>query len=369
MLDKYIEDQISSFFDYWRKRAQFIQQLIEQNPRENRHEVEVLIWAALDALSNLWAESELGKRELGNKSLGGRVYFDAFLANYGGDTFQLISLPDVWYRVEIGATAIQEKKCNRPEIKLPLEVCEFLKYFARPELDYAKLKDLEFPWQRFNRQTTDDINLGDLLVQLLNNFPDLKENELRIKYWLRNSRYGYIAYKEMRSAYIHYGKSGNRSHGYEMSGYEQRPTYCSNIYSSSLSLGFSPQFMLSTFNQCIKGFEEKSREKNIDPYPEYESAIEYYFKDLITSLILYQFSPNSNHNEIFTKIRSVREKLTSYLDTEKSKEYLKAMAQEFYLRTIPALIYEHHIVDELPEVMPYSLEDILRKEWLSSKHT
>lgn len=361
MLDEYIKDQISSFFAYWKKRIQFIQNLIDQNYKENRHEIEVLIWAAFDALSNLWAESELG-----NKKSSQRVRFDTFLTNYGGEMFQLISLPDIWHRVEEGLVILQENKENKPEIKLSPEICEFLKYFDRPQLDYPNLKDLEFPWQRLNRQITDDVDLEDLLTQLLKNFSDLKDNEKKLRYWLRNSRYGCIAYKEMRSTYIHYGQSGNRTHGFEMSGYQTKPTYRSSIYSSVGSLGFSPQFMLSTLNRCIESFEQEARKQEIDPYPDYKSAIEFYFKKLLEDLLLYQFIPVNNEG-LLEEIKGFREKLNYYLVNEKAREYLKAMNREFYLQTISFLKYEHDISVELSESNPYDLEKILQKEWLPAK--
>ena len=54
--------RIKTFFEYWRKRLAFIQAL----PNESYHEANVLVWAALDALSNLWA-ARVGKTQAGNR--------------------------------------------------------------------------------------------------------------------------------------------------------------------------------------------------------------------------------------------------------------------------------------------------------------
>ena len=359
MIDKYIEYQISSFFDCWRKRTQFIKNLMDQNLKENRYEIEVLIWASFDALSNLWAESKLGTRQLSQ-----RIRFDNFLANYGGETFQLISLPDIWHRIEIGEIILEKDNKKNVVKELSQETCDFLRYIHRPRLNYTKLKDLEFPWQRVNRQITDDVKLEDLLTQLLNKFSDLRDHEQKLRYWLRNSRYGHIAYKEMRSAYIHYGKPGNKAHGYVMSGNDTRPTYCSCIYSSSGFLGFSPQFMLTTLCQCIDSFEREAQQYEIDPYPDYKGAVEHYFQRLLEYLLVYQFCLDFSDEKSLNHIESTRRKLLEYLKDKNAKDYLKNMHQELYFRIIPKLKYEYKTLEDLPKYLPYDLEKIIQENWL-----
>ncbi|MFO0607584.1 MAG: hypothetical protein U0324_30755, partial [Polyangiales bacterium] len=74
-----------TFFDYWRRRLSFIRSLTLP---EHFHEANVLVWAAIDALGNLWARS-VGK---GSAHSGKRDIFDMFLARYGGDPFRRVSL-------------------------------------------------------------------------------------------------------------------------------------------------------------------------------------------------------------------------------------------------------------------------------------
>lgn len=76
-----LEWRITTFFDYWRKRHSFINNLDFSN---HNHEANVLLWASIDALSNLWANN-IGKDQCKNK--GKRLIFDAFLANYGSKLF------------------------------------------------------------------------------------------------------------------------------------------------------------------------------------------------------------------------------------------------------------------------------------------
>lgn len=108
-MDENLQYRIKSFFDFWRKRYTFISNL---DLAEHRYEANVLLFGALDALSNHWAKS-IGQAKHGKS--GSRVIFDAFLASYGSDVFQLVSLPDVWKRVKQGEVS-----------KLPGDVSVFL---------------------------------------------------------------------------------------------------------------------------------------------------------------------------------------------------------------------------------------------------
>ncbi len=89
-----LEWRISTFFDYWRQRHAFINDL---DFSKHNHEANVLIWASIDALSNLWAKN-IGKEQCDTK--GKRLIFGAFLAHYGGELFQIVSLPDMWNRID-----------------------------------------------------------------------------------------------------------------------------------------------------------------------------------------------------------------------------------------------------------------------------
>ncbi len=105
-----------------------------------------MLWGSLDALSNYWAKS-IGKEKYDN--CGKRIIFDAFLASYGGDIFQLVSLPDVWNRIKQG---------NKP--KLPDSVSIFLSTIggckaSPPSYEYQD--DLGMNTYA-NRSITDDLS-------------------------------------------------------------------------------------------------------------------------------------------------------------------------------------------------------------------
>jgi hypothetical protein len=85
--------------------------------------------------------------------------------------------------------------------------------------------------------------------------------------WLRASRYGSLAYKSMRSFYIHEGRPGRTSHSFQLHDSDVSPTYLSNINASPGVIGFSPRFMLSVLDLCILTFERESLELQMDPSP------------------------------------------------------------------------------------------------------
>lgn len=116
-MDEELQWRITTFFNYWRQRYEFIRDL---DFRKNNHEANVLLWASLDALSNLWAEN-IGKKQCVGK-MGKRLIFDAFLARYGGEIFQVVSLPDIWNRVDRGDIWTDRQKKET----LSEEVCKFL---------------------------------------------------------------------------------------------------------------------------------------------------------------------------------------------------------------------------------------------------
>ncbi|MDJ0555280.1 MAG: hypothetical protein QNJ68_12725 [Microcoleaceae cyanobacterium MO_207.B10] len=103
-MDEYLQWRITAFFDYWRKRHAFISNL---DLSEYDHEANVLLWAAFDALSNLWAKN-IGKEQC-KKKKGERIIFDAFLAHYGGKVFQIVSLPDIWNRADMEINQCKKK--------------------------------------------------------------------------------------------------------------------------------------------------------------------------------------------------------------------------------------------------------------------
>ena len=244
-MNEEIQWQITSFFDYWRARHAFIHNL---DFIKHSHEANVLLWASLDALSNLWA-ANIGKGQCGNT--GKRIIFDAFLAHYGGDLFQLVSLPDVWRRIDQGNFQIGRTEFSQ-------ELRDFLRNVGRCCISTV----LE---ERQTRSTSDDWSLDKIITEALVTYPATNRTEL--KEWLTFSRYGAIAYKQMRSAYIHEGRPGKSSHGFELHGSGIKPTYLSWIYSTPPVIGFKIEFMLHILGCCIYAFESDALalEKDHDP--------------------------------------------------------------------------------------------------------
>lgn len=250
-MDEELQWRITSFFDWWRQRHAFISKL---DPIQQRYEANVLLWGSLDALSNLWAKS-IGKKEYGNS--GKRIIFDAFLARYGGDIFQLVSLPDVWSRVKRGDAS-----------KLPENVSIFLSTIEGRKICstiYKYEDDLGMD-ARTIRSTSDDLSMDDIINQKKANYPETTRSEL--EQWLTLSRYGAIAYKEMRNAYIHEGQPGKRTHDYKLYGWAERPTYQSWVYSTPPIMGFSVEFMLGMSKRCIEEFEAEALALQVDPAPD-----------------------------------------------------------------------------------------------------
>lgn len=244
MMTEELRWRITTFFDYWRQRHAFIRDL---DFSRHNHEANVLIWASLDALSNLWAEN-IGKEQCKNKGKSQRLIFDAFLSHYGGDVFQIVSLPDVWSRVD---------RCK--QLELPKDVCQFLSTIGERQTP-------TFLSQRQLRHSSDDWSLDAIITAVLENCSGTDRNPLES--WLILSRYGAIAYKEMRSAYIHKGRSGTGTHGFELSESAIRPTYLSGIHTTPPIIGFNVEFMLTVLEGCIQAFESDALALQKDPVPE-----------------------------------------------------------------------------------------------------
>jgi hypothetical protein len=248
-MDEELQWRITAFFNYWKQRYEFIRDL---DFKKNNHEANVLLWASLDALSNLWAEN-IGKNQCGKKNK--RLIFDAFLARYGGEIFQIVSLPDIWNRVDRGDVLTD----RQTKEKLPEDVCKFL----------STIGDRRTPTlieERQLRHSTDDWCLDAIITATLRDCPTTNPTEL--EEWLILSRYGAIAYKEMRSAYIHEGRSGKGTHGLELYESAIRPTHLSGIYATPPAIVFKVEFMLSILACCINEFEADALTLQQDPVPE-----------------------------------------------------------------------------------------------------
>lgn len=239
--------RITTFFDYWRQRHLFIRDL---DFRKHNHEANVLIWASLDALSNLWAEN-IGKEECRDIKNRKRLIFDSFLFRYGSDIFQLVSLPDIWNRID----------CGNIDQKISQDVFQLL----------SKIGERQSPTflnERQLRQSSDDWSLAQIVSTVLERYPTADHGQL--EKWLVLSRYGSIAYKEMRSAYIHEGRSGKGAHSFSLSRSAISPTYLSGIYTAPPTIGFKVEFMLNVLQDCINAFEADALALQQDPVPESE---------------------------------------------------------------------------------------------------
>jgi len=246
-MDSRLEWRIIAFFQYWRRRLDFIQKL---DFNKNNHEANVLIYAALDALSNLWAE-HIGREDCIDIK-GKRSIFDAFLSHYGGEVFQIVSLPDIWNRVDQGNTSVGKTS-------LPQDVICFLREVG----DRQKPTFLD---ERQFRQSSDDWQLSCIINTVLAEYPTTDYK--RLKSWLTISKYGAIAYKEMRSSYLHEGRLGRNSHSFSLSNSEIRPTYLSGIYTTPPAIGFSVYFMVNVLEDCLNSFENAALTSGQDPVPE-----------------------------------------------------------------------------------------------------
>jgi hypothetical protein len=253
-MDEDLLSRITGFFDFWRSRVLFIENLDHQT---NNYEANILIWSCLDALSNLWAK-RIGKSNC--KKLGARLVFDEFLAYYYGDMFQKVSLPDIWHRIDQNQIYLKKKNSDcKCDIKLPDEAVRLLNNLQR---SWAPI-ELELESNKL-RNISDDLDIKNILTKF--DHYDSQEIDV-IKEWLMFSRYGAIAYKEMRNSYIHEGRSGKGAHGFELHESELRPTYLSYVYTTPPKMGFSVQFMLKVLDECITSFEKDAMKLEQDPAP------------------------------------------------------------------------------------------------------
>ncbi len=236
---RHLEDP-RGFFDYWRLRLDFTMGL---SPIVNEHEINILCWSSLEALSQSWANTS-GHSQCGSYRKQKRRIFDAFLAAHGGPVFSLVSLPDLWARCECilnETRASEERKSFQPT----LELCTFLRnyYWSFPSV-------LE---EHQTRQISMDRTFCQIYNDLSCQFTSLPNEELCA--WISRSRYGSIAYKIMRCPFIHEGRRGDHSHGFALHLSETQPTYLSHVFSMNPRLGFGPVFIVNLVGDCIRSFE------------------------------------------------------------------------------------------------------------------
>lgn len=258
-MDEELLLRITGFFNCWRNRALFIRNLDHQI---NNYEANILIWSCLDALSNFWAK-EIGKDKCKNFSESKRQIFDEFLSYYYPDVFNQVSLPHIWHRTDIDE---DEEKIflgvKKISFKLPDDVAVFLQNLHKKN----QSTELEIG-SRKHRNISDDLPIDIVLGELKFKCNTKKEELAKIRRWLKFSRYGAIAYQQMRSFYIHEGQAGKETHGFELYESELRPTYLSYVYTTPPKMGFSVKFMLEVLSKCIASFEKEAIELQQDPAP------------------------------------------------------------------------------------------------------
>jgi hypothetical protein len=235
-----IEWRITTFFAYWRRRLEFIRAL---DPHHQVHEANILVWAALDALANLWANG-MGKTLVAHPSKQ-REAFDAFLVHYGGEPFGRVSLPDIWHRVDTA---------KQPQLAAGL--WSFLKTAG------GRRRPTVLERQRM-REVSEDPEFASLVREALASRPGA--DQAALENWLSLSRYGSIAYKRMRSAYIHEGRPGKHTHSFHFHDSAKAPTYLSGVFGTPAILGFKPEFMVTVLERCITAFEAEALATKTDP--------------------------------------------------------------------------------------------------------
>ncbi|MEQ8753853.1 MAG: hypothetical protein RID09_10100 [Coleofasciculus sp. G1-WW12-02] len=278
-MNKELSDRIIDFFNFWRKDYNFIDAL---DSSINYYQANVLIWAALDTLSNHWAKGigQIQDKEQQKKQPKSLI-FDAFLERYAGagkashqnqtiSPFQMVSLPHIWHRAECCYKGDNKnKKCD-----LPKDVYKFLKEIERRDPDfretgqtyqYSDGSGLDYKERRQTRQISDDLRLDEIVELTLEKYPEAEKSKL--EKWLAFSRFGAIAYKEMRCPYIHEGQHGTNAHSFPLGNHEKQPTYSSCFYTTPPIIEFGVKFMLGILESCINNFEAESLKLGIDPAP------------------------------------------------------------------------------------------------------
>jgi hypothetical protein len=84
--------------------------------------------------------------------------------------------------------------------------------------------------------------------------------------WLLDSRFGELAYREFRCAWLHEGRSGEALHSFNL-GTETAPTYLTNDYSTPPQINFPAPFLVATLRSGIDNFEQQALANGIDPIP------------------------------------------------------------------------------------------------------
>jgi hypothetical protein len=238
---------IRAFFDYWRSRADFIGQL--SLLPEHHHEANVLAFSALDSLANLWALA-FNKTDLKKKHAR---RFGEFVAACAArpDVFDRISLPYLRWRA------------NTKTPSFPANALHILQTYSAPLQSPPP-----YSWEaRKCRSLSDDPTVSTLLATGLAPVAQAKDGAGRpLSDWLLDSRFGEIAYREFRCAWLHEGRPGEATHSFNL-GTDTEPSYLTNDYSTPPQINFPTPFLVATIRACIDHFEQQVLANGLDPIP------------------------------------------------------------------------------------------------------
>lgn len=237
---------IRTFFNYWRSRADFISQLTLP---QHHHEASVLAFSALDSLANLWAVA-FNRPDLKKKHLRRFGEFVAACADRP-DIFDRISLPYLRWLA------------NTKPPSFPHNALHILQTLGAPP--HPPSQD---SWEaRKCRSLSDDPTVSTILATDLAPVAQTKDRSGRsLSDWLLDCRFGEIAYRECRCAWLHEGRPGEATHDFNL-GTNTEPTYITNDYSSPPQISFPTPFLVVTTRTCIDNFERQALANSIDPIP------------------------------------------------------------------------------------------------------
>lgn len=176
-----------------------------------------------------------------------------FLAQHGGEPFERVSLPALWARADA-----LDHGAVRADIGDRLR-----RFGGRREPTLIE--------QREARLLSADPLVKDVLEELASIASErlrVRTNEMTVTDIVLASRFGEIAYTEMRCNILHQGRLGEGAHGFDF-GTESDggPTYQPGVFSVPPCIGFSPRYMVKVLRACIDGFELEAKEAGIDPVP------------------------------------------------------------------------------------------------------
>jgi hypothetical protein len=239
------EAKTRGWFDWWRSRATFIEAL---EPKANFYEVNVLVWAAFDALAGHWARCLHADLQDGTD----RRRLGELLSRLGGadNAFERVSLPALWaFGDGLDPARATPAVCDRLRQLRGRRVPTFIE-------------------ERQARTLHDDPFAKDLLAEVADIAAHKVRGRMTVRDIVLRARFGEIAYEEMRCAVIHEGQPGPRTHSFDLgTESDAGPTYLSGHFTAPPSLGFSSRYMVKVLRACLDGFEAEALSAKVDPSP------------------------------------------------------------------------------------------------------